>query len=179
MNPFEPPAEDSLGRAPARRRGGYYMSGQTLVADKGTALPELCLYSGQPTQGKRVTKKLVWATPAISILMVISPLIYLIVYFIVRKSGMLEYSLSDEARSRRTSGIVITLGGIFASIVLLFYGADQHSPPMILGALGLMIVALIVGLVRSLVVRIAKIDANHIHLKLRPEAAQAFEAAVR
>ena len=179
MNPFQPPADDSLGFAQSKRRGsGYFVDGQLLVAEKGTALPDLCLYSGQPTQGQRTTKKLVWASPAIAILLVISPLIYIIVYLIVRKSGTLEYSLGDEARSRRTSGIVITLGGIAASIVMMAVSADQNSVPMLIVALLLMITALIIGLIRSRVIQIVKIDKSHIHLKLRPETAQAFAAAL-
>ena len=155
---------------------GYYVSGLLLVADKGAALPDLCLYSGKPTSAKRVTKKFSWAAPGLALLVLVSPLIYIIAYFIVRKTGTLEFSLSEEARSRRTSGIVIALGGTAASFVLFSVAAGTESRAALLGALALMLTALIVGSVRSRVIQVAKIDERHVHLRLRPEAAQAFEA---
>jgi uncharacterized membrane protein (DUF485 family) len=178
MNPFQPPAEDSPHHARSGRRGGrYFVDGQLLIAEKGAALPDLCLYNGQPTRDARVNKELVWATPAIAVLVVISPLIYLIVYFIVRKKAALEYSLSEEARGRRTSGIVIALGGFVLSFILIGAAASEDVPLLIPGAVLLMLVTLIVGLVRSRVINIVKIDQTHVHLKLRPETAQAFAAA--
>jgi hypothetical protein len=180
MNPFQPPADDSLRPAPFTRHGsGYVVNGQTLIAEKGTRLPDLCLYSGEPTHGQRVTKNLVWATPAITFLVVISPLIYIIAYFIVRKMGALEYSLSEEAQSRRTSGIVIAIGGFVLSFILIGVAGSEDFPPLIPAAVLLMLVALIVGLVRSRVINIVKIDQTHIHLKLRPETAQAFASAMK
>lgn len=149
-----------------------------LIVEKGTALPDLCLYSGEPTVGKRVTKKLWWAPPTLALLIVVSALIYLIVYFIVRKSGTIEYSLSEDARNRRTSGIVVGFGGVALSFVLLAVAAEQNSGGMILGALALMILALVFGILRARVIHVARIDHTHIHLRLRPETAQAFAAAL-
>ena len=63
-----------------------------------------------------------------------------------------------------------------AGFVLFVIGAGNDSPAAILGGLALMIIGLIVGIVRARVIHIAKIDETHIHLRLRPEAAQAFAA---
>ena len=179
MNPFQPPADDLPARFPSQRRGsGFVVTGETLIGEKGASLPDLCLYSGKPASGERTTKKFVWAPPALAILVAFSPLIYLIVYFIVRKSGTLQYSLSDEARQRRTTGMVIAFGSLFASIALFVVGVREEAPLVFLGALVLMLVGLIVGSLRARIVHVVKIDQTHVHLKLRPEAAQAFAAAL-
>jgi hypothetical protein len=149
-----------------------------LIAEQGAALPDLCLYSGKPTRGQRVTKKLVWAPPTLAILLLISPLIYLVAYFIVRKTAALEYSLSKKARKRRASGIMIALGGFALSIVLFMVAAAERSSPVLIAALVLMVAALLVGLIRSQLIRVVKIDATHVRLRLSPEAARAFAAAV-
>src|SRR6187399_2457959 len=104
MNPFAPPADDALGVAPslARRAQDYMIHGDTLVVPKGGVLPDFCIYSGEPSR-ERIQRKLVWVPPALVALVVISPVIYLIVYFIVRKTGTLGYSLGEAGRNRRKS----------------------------------------------------------------------------
>jgi hypothetical protein len=175
MNPFQPPADDSPLRARPDRLGyGFIVDGRTLIAQKGAVLPDLCIYTGRQTGGNRVTKTFSWAPPALAFLILISALIYIIVYFIVRKTGTLDYALSDEARQRRTSGILLAVGGSVASVVLFIVGVSKDSPVTALGAFGLLLVALIVGTVRARVIHIAKIDDTHIHVRLRPEVAQAF-----
>src|SRR5262245_60689364 len=121
MNPFEPPADDAP--AFARRTNDFSLNGQTLIAQKGAVLPDICIYSGEPSRD-RVERKLVWASPGLAALVVISPLIYLIVYFIVRKTGTLSYSLGEAARQRRTSGIVIALGSIGVGALMFWLGAE-------------------------------------------------------
>lgn len=159
-----------------RRGGDYLIHGDTLVAPKGAVLPDVCIYSGEPSRD-RVQRKLVWVPPALAALVVISPLIYLIVYFIVRKTGTLDYSLGEAARKRRQSGIAIAIGSIGVFVALLFIGLNTDAGSFIPLALLLFIVGLVVGTLRARVVQLVKIDKTHIHLKLPPAAAQAFASA--
>jgi uncharacterized membrane protein len=154
------------------------LTGDTLVVEKDAALPDFCIFSGEPTQGGRVRQKLAWAPPALAALVVISPLIYIIVYLIVRKTGTLDYALSPGARSRKRSGLFIALGGVVLTGILIAVGADSNSGELVLAGLVVFLVTLIVGVVRARVLNLTKIDKTHIHVKLRPEAVQAFSAAL-
>lgn len=174
MNPYAPPQAESFGAFRTGAATGYHVQGDCLVVEKGTALPDICVLTGQRTQGDRVQRKLQWAPPWLAVVVVISPLIYIIIYFIMRKTGELSFALSPEARKRRQTGILIGVGGSILAVGMMIGAIAADSVGLVpLAALGLL-VAIIAGVMMANLFRVQKIDEHHIYLKLKPAALNAF-----
>jgi hypothetical protein len=173
-NPYAPPRSDSYGGSRRGNDSGYQLMGDVLIAEKGVELPDLCIFSGEATEGARVRRKLQWAPPWLAILVAISPLIYVIVYYIVRETGELGYALSPAARARRTSGIAMAIGGSVGGFGAFFWAATEGEIGIMVIGLVVFFVGLIAGALRASLFRIVKIDKTHIHLKLRPAAVRAL-----
>lgn len=176
LNPYAPPTHERA--APGTGGPGMHgvrLSGGVLICDKGTRLPALCLYSGVPVSGPPIQKKLTWVPQWCILILAFSPLIGLIIYLFVKKSGTLSYTLSPAALERRQQAVTFGLAAtglcVAGWVVGLNYGPDWL--PM-LGILAFLI-GLLVAIVRSRLFTIAKIDEATVHLKLRKEATAAFE----
>lgn len=175
MNPFAPPEADDP-RALTSGGGRFRVQGNTLIVERDATLPALCIFTGEPTLGQRERRRLAWAPPWTAVF-VISPLLYLIVYLIVRKRAWLDYALSERARARRRTGLRTLFGGIVAAIALGFVGGYAGVPLLIVFSPFVFLIVLVVGMVYGRVLQVTRIDQAHVHLKLRPEAAQAFARA--
>jgi hypothetical protein len=97
------------------------------------------------------------------------------VYFFVRKTGQLEYSLSATAKQRQRGALWIGVGGTVGGVLLIATAGALDLPVLILVAVLGLLVAIVVASVRSRLFTLAKIDKQQIQLKLRPDAARAFE----
>jgi hypothetical protein len=175
VNPFAPPEADDP-RAFTVGGGRFRVQGNTLIVERDGTLPALCIFSGEPTLGQRERRRLAWAPPWTAVF-VISPLLYLVVYLIVRKRAWLDYALSERARARRRSGLYTLFGGIAAAVALGFIGGFADMPLLIVFAPLVFLVVLVFGMIKGRVLQVIRIDQTHVHLKLRPEAAQAFARA--
>ena len=174
-NPYAPPQAPLHETAgPGTAGGGWRLVADTLIVEKGAKLPPICVFNGEPTEGQRVNRKLGWAPPAVIMLVALAPLLGLILVLALRKTGRIDYALSQAARQRRKSAVLIILGGIAAFVALIALTVAMESAPLALAGLVVFFVTLVVGLVRLQPFRIVKIDKTRIHLKLRPEATRAF-----
>ncbi len=173
-NPYAPPQHDDLSGLPLGAGGGVRLAGDTLICDKGSALPRLCLYSGEPSN-ERISRTLSWAPQWSFVVFAVSPLIGAIIYFIVRKTGQLEYSLSPAARQRAKGGTWLVLGGVVGGVLLVILGGANDLPLLAILGIVAALITVVVGSLRTRLFTIAQIDKQQIHLKLRPEAARAFE----
>lgn len=176
-NPYAPPVAAAAAHGMSSQRG-WRLEGDLLIVDKGATLPNLCLYNGTAVAGGPTQKTLTWVPPWVSIL-AISPLIFLIVYLIVKKTGALGYYLSDEAKKRRTTGVLLAVGSFALFMISMFAATGTDEPVFILVGFVLFFVLLIVGLFRSRVFAIKRIDESTIQLKLPPDAVRAFASALR
>jgi hypothetical protein len=77
-------------------------------------LPPICVRCGAPSNGKPLKKTLWWHHPAIYLVLLISPLIYVIVAVIVRKSMKVNVPLCLEHAKRRS--IMVTLAWVLPLI---------------------------------------------------------------
>jgi uncharacterized membrane protein len=177
FNPYAPPQA-----RPAPLPGsfgvpqGWRLDADRLVARKGAVLPAICIWTGLPTEGMRVRRKLAWAPPWIAIF-ALSPIIYLIVYFIVRKTGDLDYTLGEAARKRRRAAVVVALGGLAAAIALVVAGIGLEMQMLVVVAIVAFVVAAVTAAVLGRTMQLVKIDKEFIYLKLPPAAAEAFARA--
>lgn len=173
-NPYAPPVHDDFGAAPLGSNGGFSLLGDTLTCEKGASLPNICLFSGE-VGNERVSRMLSWAPQWFIFVAVMSPLLGAILYYVVRKSGKLDYSLSTAAKKRARGGAWLAFGGVIGGIALLMIGGAADLPVLALLAIVGALIAIVVGSVRSRVFTVARIDKQQIQLKLQPNAARAFE----
>jgi hypothetical protein len=165
FNPYAPPSADwAMAAAPVGPGGGqWWFQGNTLVVVKGSTLPlNLCVKTGQPSDGEPVKRTLQWVHPLVTLTVLISPLIMIILYFVLRKTGDISYGLSTEMRKRRKTGLILTLAPLLL-IVLLAVALPEPALGFLLGLL-IWLVCLVVGLIMMNPFKITKIDDKYIYL---------------
>jgi hypothetical protein len=176
VNPFAPPQTDVLHGPPAAGGRAFTVEGRTLVVRRDELLPQLCIWSGEPTSEPRTPTKLYWA-PTWTVIFVISPLIYILVYLIARKSAYVSFAVGPEARERRRQGLIAGFVGLPASLALFFIGASLNAPLLMLISPIAFLVVLVFAMVRARVTHVIRIDREHVHFRLRKPAADAFARA--
>lgn len=126
------------------------------VAGPGQAavLPAQCIKCGAPADDKPVERKYYWHHPALYLLLV-SPLIYLVVAVVVRKSMKVRVSLCIRHTQRRSIGVtlawVLPVVGIADAFILPQLNVDGGVVALITVVLilaGLVIWAVVGNLIR-------------------------------
>jgi len=136
---------------------------------KAAPLPDICLKSnGKAT--RRLPRSLSWHHPAIYVLVVISPIIYIIVALVVRKTATIQLPLTDEWYARRRWRMFVACSLVVACIPLLIAGAafaDQLAiaPWLMVGAFLGILGATIYGLLACRLVKPERITDQYIWLK--------------
>jgi len=178
VNPYAAPQEPQPYAPGAIHQqplfAGLWRQGNVLVMHKAAPLPDICLKSnGKAT--RRLPRSLSWHHPAIFILVVISPLIYIIVALIVRKTATIQLPLTDEWYARRRWRMLIAWSLALACIPLFilscalvehYDAAGLLMAGSIFGVLG----AAIYGLLACRLVTPERITDQYIWLKgVHPE----------
>jgi hypothetical protein len=129
-NPYAPP--QSFGEAPG---GRCSRAGDKLVVPAGAGLPERCIKCNEPAIMER-PRTFTWHSPGWYLLILLTPLLYIIVGLIVRKKVTLAPGLCPAHRRRR-SLLNWTGFGMFMLGIACFYAAVQieHEPLGWAGAL--------------------------------------------
>jgi hypothetical protein len=149
----QPLADPNEGR-------GVWREADILVMAKIARLPRRCVKCNEPATN-RLRRTLYWHNPAIYLLL-LSPVIYIIVALIIRKSLTFEVPLCDEHRARRRGAILFSWLLGLAGLALCFAPAiDSDYTPAVFVGLILIVFSLIYGTVRSQVVNALKIDDSH------------------
>jgi hypothetical protein len=145
-NPYQAPAEmQPLASSGTARQ--YRREEKQLVVKSGVVLPLYCVKTGEPiTEEDLRTRTLTYSPSYVIILIVLSLLIGLIVYLIVRKKCTLTFGLSPRIRSKYRNRVLIALfvailcvGGIFLSVKL-------DNGMLMFASIVLMLVSLVVVL---------------------------------
>ena len=103
---------------------------QFVVPRAGAPLPSNCVKCGKPTQDT-MNKTFWWHNPVLYLIVLISPIIYVIVALIVRKSCKLNVPICEEHRgsykSKRWTGGLLMLASIplWIAIGALGHGSDD------------------------------------------------------
>lgn len=103
------------GAAPAPAAGARRVGQQFVVPRAGVPLPPNCVKCGKPTQDT-LNKTFWWHNPVIYAIILVSPIIYIIVAMIVRKTCRLNVPVCEEHRSsyksKRWVGGILMLASI-------------------------------------------------------------------
>ncbi|HEV2883237.1 MAG TPA: hypothetical protein VGW36_00170 [Pyrinomonadaceae bacterium] len=152
-----PPPPVVPGSGVWRDKGGLVMS-------RDAQLPFKCVKCNAPTK-LRLKRKLSWHHPAIYILIFVALLIYLIIALILRKSAVVELGVCEEHLAKRKRNILITWALALLGILSFVGAASFDDMNFVFLAFGLLIAAIIFGLVAVRLVTPSKIDDRYVWLR--------------
>jgi len=176
-NPYAPPAHAPIPFGAAPVGGGCWRDGDTAVVRRPDAdLPDRCVRCNEPAEGFRLQRKLQWHHPAVYVALVISPVIYVIIALIVRKTTTVRIGLCPRHRARRRNGILVGWLGSAASVTACTAAIAADTPEAMLGGLLVFLVCVIVGIVMSQVIQPKKIDDSFAWLRVGKPFLESLDA---
>jgi hypothetical protein len=174
-NPYAPPKTDRLD---ADRRldspdQAWRDRKLLVVRKKGAVLPDRCLKCNAPAEGYLFTRDISWIRPMWVLLVLLSPLLFILVYFFVRWTGKVSVGLCPGHRQARRRmimlGWLIALSG-FGAFGLATVLRDNGAIASVLTGFGLLIAGVVVGVLGSRVLLPTKIDQQFVWLaKVSPD----------
>jgi hypothetical protein len=165
FNPYAAPrSEIAPDDSHLTGEGGLWRDGPLLMIRKGTELPDRCVKCNGTAGGYRLKRTLSWHPSYWFLLVLVSPLIYIIVALCVRKTAKVAVGLCERHRSARRRAIAVgwllSLAGI-GLIVLSGY----DIPFLNLAGIGVLVGGILFGIIRSQVLVPKRIDQNFVWLK--------------
>ncbi|MGP8268823.1 MAG: hypothetical protein ACLQLH_02045 [Terracidiphilus sp.] len=107
-----------------------FRDGNCIVVSKGGSLPALCVKCGN-SEIAMVNKDLVWLEPPYYLTLLFGPLIFVIVYLIVRKKVKLAVPLCDKHRKlasrMRVTTAIILIGGLAVESLLIAFASPDAA----------------------------------------------------
>jgi len=173
VNPYQSPAEPTYPVAPPvddGTRDGLWREGRLLVMHKMAPLPDRCVKSNRPANGRRLRRKLYWHHPAVFLAILAHLLIYIILALVLRKKATIHIGLSDEwfARRRRVIATASCLMAVSVLLVILgIVGLETSDGSALLIVVGILLFigAAIYGLLCARMVAPTRITDTHVWLK--------------
>jgi hypothetical protein len=144
-----------------------------VVRKKGAVLPDRCLKCNAPAEGYVFTREVSWIKPIWVILVLLSPLLFILAYFFVRWTGKVSVGLCSRHRQARRR--MIALGWLMALLGFGTFGLatvlkDNGAIASVLTGFGLLIAGAVVGVLGSRVLLPTKIDKQYVWLaKVSPD----------
>ena len=132
VNPYAPPRSDlqqSAPEAPPANQlfgvGGVWRTGDLLVMQKGTTLPNRCLQCNQPAS-VQYPKKMYWHQPWLYLLLFLGgPFIYIIGSLVTRKKADVVLPLCGAHADKRKRAATISTLMMVAGLLLMFASCTQ------------------------------------------------------
>jgi hypothetical protein len=166
FNPYAAPrSEIAVKDSHLTDAGGLWRDGPLLVIRKGTELPDRCLKCYGDADGYRLKRKLSWHPSYWFLLVLVSPLIYVIVALCVRKTAKVAIGLCEHHRSKRRRAIAIGWLASLAGIGLIVLAGSNDLPLLSLVGIGVLFGGILFGVIGSQVLLPQRIDKNFVWLK--------------
>lgn len=168
-NPYAAPQQAGYLQQPMPMSpfAGLWRQGNVLVMHKLAPLPEICLLSNEKAT-RRLRRKMYWHHPAIYVVLLISPLIYIVVAAILQKNATLQIGLNEEWFARRRTRMLIAWGIALLGLAL-FVGGIAFSDSLgdatalvIVAAIVLFFGGLIFGLIACRLVTPSRITDEYV-----------------
>lgn len=145
-NPFASP--ESTAPTGKWKTGEFMISENRIIGGKEIWLPFLCVKCGDKVNESdetavRKSKNLSWVHPAVTILVFLNMLVFLLVALIVRKKCSVTYSLCRDCRAKRRNLwltlclLLVAIVGTIAGMIML--GIDA-TYPLLVGVVGFVMV---------------------------------------
>lgn len=179
VSPYATPPAYGVAMAGPPAGTGVWRENDSLVMFKQAQLPDRCFKCNAPAYGRRLNRQLWYIHPALYIL-AISPVIFLIVYMIVRKGARVDIGICETHDQRRRMLAVVGGALLILSIVAIVMAIAFETPAAFAGGLLLFLVGLVVVIVGQRFVLPSKIDNEYVWLKgMSPDYLASFPPSVR
>lgn len=171
FNPYAAPdAEAPPSRSPddGPQDADLWRDGGVLVATKGAAFPARCVACDAPATGRPLRRKLSWHAPWWYLLVLMSPLVYIVVALIVRHTATFDVGICDRHRFRRRMWIAVAWSLVPLAIALPFVLSGFGDVGAVAAAVLLpllLIVAGLIGIYGARVIHPERIDARFARIR--------------
>ena len=153
----------------------WHLEGRTLFARHGVTLPDICLFTGEPTKSaQRRRVPLSWTPLWFKLVCVTAPMAAAMTYSALRRPSSVEHALGPAGQCRHGLCLLLCLAAMLDGIALFFMLTSGAADPAVAGPMFLALVGLIVAVLALRVFRVVKIDRRYARLRLRPRVADAF-----
>jgi len=164
-NPYAPPQSTSVDVNPSV----CWREGKLAVVPHGHDLPPRCVKCNVPAEMDK-PRKFAWHHPGWYLFILLNIIVYAVVASLVQKKAKLSFALCDVHRAKRRNFqlvawalVVVGIGMIVAAI-----GSEEGSdaaPTFGLTGAAVLLLAIVVGIVGSRVLRPARITSDETLLK--------------
>ena len=164
-NPYAPSTASLAGTDVHAASNRMWRDEKMLVMARDAGdLPNRCVKCNEDAVEPTRTRKLYWHHPGIYLTLVISPIVYLIVALVARKTVQLSPGLCARHKQRRTLGLAIGWGGFLLFFIAMIVAFDQNPG---LGSLLLlaMLACIITGMFMSRIIYARRIDDRYVKLQ--------------
>lgn len=159
-NPHQPyPFSDPPADAPPPA----WREGALVITPRQARIAHACVRCGEPTH-KLQRLKLSWHEPAWVLLVLASPLVYVIVALAISKRAQLEVGLCERHARRRARTTAVGWGGVLGGFAAFLLAIPAESVGLVLAGALALITGVIVLAARRLV-SAARMDKDYVWLK--------------
>lgn len=169
MNPYAAPGLGGSGEMVPQDPGVYGCSQahpNMLTWKQGASLPDRCVKCNAPAHGFKLSKTFYWHEGWVYLMIFLGLLIYAVVALAVRKQATIAFGLCPKHKQQRTTGLIIAWGGFLLGMGLMFVGASMPSGGVIIGALLMMVIGPVVGLIMAKTIQPKRIDQHYAHMRV-------------
>lgn len=146
-----------------------WRSGKFLVMRKDAQLPDRCIKTNRPANGKRFRANLYWHHPAIYLLILFNLLVYAVVALIVRKNAIVYVGVTEEVLQKRNRAILgawlVGIIGVFLLFAPGFTPSETLSTQLQMLGFILILGGLIWGIVGATIVSATRIDDDYVWIR--------------
>jgi hypothetical protein len=141
-----------------------WRDGKTVVSLHDASLPQRCVKCNAPADPPTKVRAVYWVNPLLYLVFLISPLILIIIYYIVRKKADVDPGLCEAHKKRRGYGIAGAWLSFLGGLALMFAGIAADSPAAALLGVLLLVVALVLGMTFGRLIHVKKITKDEVRL---------------
>jgi hypothetical protein len=168
LNPYQSPVSTSTLAG-----GNFRVDGKCLVVTSGAMLPQICVKTGEPVPHNMLSKRFVWCSPIVGLLIFLSPLVLIVVYLVVRKKCAVTFGLLPSLqKSYRRQRVIKVLAAIVLFLTLPF-AAGSNSMPVIIIVMVLFLASIVSLFIGSRPLTITKYHKGEFWIRGCCEAALA------
>ena len=167
FNPYAPSKASMAVRATASAVDSevrVWRDGKTVVTLHDASLPQRCVKCNAPAHQPTKVRAVYWVNPLLYLVFLISPLILIIVYYIVRKKADVDPGLCEVHKKRRGYGIAGAWLSFLGGLALMFGGIASDAPAAALFGVLLLVVAIVLGMTFGRMLHAKKITKDEVRL---------------
>jgi hypothetical protein len=141
-----------------------WREGKTVVSMHDASLPQRCVKCNAPAHQPTKVRAVYWVNPLLYLVLLVSPLILIIVYYVVRKKADVDPGLCEAHKKRRVYGIAGAWLSFLGGLALIGGGIASDSPGAALFGVLLLVVAIVLGMTFGRLIYVKKITKDEVRL---------------